>query len=227
MRECPYIIDKPEPRVLLIELGDFAKDFRMYGWVGDYTDEFVARDWLLKNVDENFKREGIDIPYPTAVEIATQSTPSVNTHRKKTSVRMARMQMIKEDKQLAKERASAKEEIEEIAERLKIIGIVVGLLVVAELFYRWLTYPNDSFAIYQELLTWAWYHTHSLIFGAESVSYVTTDGPATILQFTHESFVGSSMDSLEVTDECAGIHEIAFVSFMIWMTPGVSKHLKL
>jgi small-conductance mechanosensitive channel len=119
MRECPYIIDKPEPRVLLIELGDFSKVFRMYGWVEDYTDEFVARDWLLKNVDENFKREGIEIPYPTAVELATQSASSVNSHSKKTSVRIARMQMIKEDKQLAKERASAKEEIEEIAERLK------------------------------------------------------------------------------------------------------------
>ena len=95
----------------------------MYGWVGDYTDEFVARDWLLKNVDENFKREGIAIPYPTAVEITTQSTPSVNTHRKKTSVRMARMQMIKEDKQLARERASAKEEIEEIVERLKDVDL--------------------------------------------------------------------------------------------------------
>lgn len=115
----------------------------------------------------------------------------------------------------------------EIGGRLKIIGIVVGLLVVAELFYRWLTYPNDSFAIYQEILTWAWYHTHSLIFGAESVSYVATDGPATILQFTHTSFVGSSMDPLEVTDECVGMHEIAFVSFMIWMTPGVSRRLKL
>ena len=119
MRECPYIIDKPEPRVLLIELGDFAKVFRMFGWVGDYTDEFVARDWLLKNLDENFRREGIDIPYPTAVEIAAQSAPSVNTHRKKTSVRTARMKMIKEDKQLAKERASAKIEIENITERLK------------------------------------------------------------------------------------------------------------
>lgn len=119
MRECPYIIDKPEPRVLLIELGDFAKIFRMFGWVGDYTDEFVARDWLLKNLDENFRREGIDIPYPTKFQITAQSAPSVNTHRKKTSVRTARMKMIKEDKQLAKERASAKIEIENITERLK------------------------------------------------------------------------------------------------------------
>jgi MscS family membrane protein len=118
MRECPYIIDKPEPRVLLIELGDFAKVFRMYGWVEDYTDEFVARDWLLKNLDENFKEEGIEIPYPTAVEIDSEKVISKNTRHKKTSVRIARMQMIKEDKQLVKERAGAKEEIESITEKL-------------------------------------------------------------------------------------------------------------
>jgi exosortase/archaeosortase family protein len=115
----------------------------------------------------------------------------------------------------------------EIFERLKIIGIVVGLLMVADLFYRWLTFPNDSFTIYQEALTWVWYHTHSLIFGPESISYVSTDGPATIIEYTHTSFVGAGMYPLEVTDECAGIHEIVFVSFMIWMTPGVSKRLKL
>ena len=119
MRECPYVIEKPEPRVLLIELGDFAKVFRMYGWVEDYTDEFVARDWLLKNLDEHFKREGIEIPYPTSVEIDGEVQPAMNQRRKKASVRMARMQMIKEDKQLAKERAAAKDEIENINERLK------------------------------------------------------------------------------------------------------------
>ena len=118
MRECPYIIDKPEPRVLLIELGDFAKIFRMFGWVEDYTDEFVARDWLLKNLDESFKEEGIEIPYPTAVEINAENEISTNTRHKKTSVRIARMQMIKEDKQLVKERAGAKEEIESITEKL-------------------------------------------------------------------------------------------------------------
>jgi MscS family membrane protein len=118
MRQCPYVIVKPEPRVLLIELGDFAKIFRMFGWVEDYTDEFVARDWLLKNLDENFKEEGIEIPYPTAVEIDSEKVISKNTRHKKTSVRIARMQMIKEDKQLVKERAGAKEEIESITEKL-------------------------------------------------------------------------------------------------------------
>tara|TARA_B110000444_G_C18783297_1_gene568546 strand:+ start:78 stop:1418 length:1341 start_codon:yes stop_codon:yes gene_type:complete len=118
MRKCPYVISKPEPRVLLIELGDFAKVFRMFGWVEDYTDEFVARDWLLKNLDEYFKEENIEIPYPTAVEIDHETKPHTNSRRKNTSIRRARMQMIKEDNQLAKERSSAKEEIESITEKL-------------------------------------------------------------------------------------------------------------
>ena len=119
MRECPYVISKPEPRVLLIELGEYAKIFRMYGWVEDYSDEFVARDWLLKNVDESFSTEGIEIPFPTAVEISGKQSPSFNKSRKTMSVRKARLQMVKEDKQLNKERAAAKEEIEAINEKLK------------------------------------------------------------------------------------------------------------
>ena len=116
MRKCPYVLPKPEPRVLLIELGDFAKVFRMYGWVEDYSDEYVARDWLLKNIDEQFKSEGIEIPFPTSVEISGKASPGLNKSHKIASVRKARLQMVKEDKQLNKERAAAKEEIEVITE---------------------------------------------------------------------------------------------------------------
>ena len=119
MRECPYVLPKPEPRVLLIELGDFAKVFRMYGWVEDYSDEYVARDWLLKNIDEQFKSEGIEIPFPTSVAISGKASPGLNKSHKIASVRKARLQMVKEDKQLNKERAAAKEEIEAITEKLK------------------------------------------------------------------------------------------------------------
>lgn len=119
MRECPYIIESPEPRVLLNELGDFAKIFRMYGWVEDYSDEFVAKDWLYKNIAESFAKEGIGIPFPTAVEIASDHRESYNKQRKATNVRRARLQMIKEDKALERERAEAKWEIEAITERLK------------------------------------------------------------------------------------------------------------
>ena len=119
MRECPYVLDKPEPRVLLIELGDFAKVFRMFGWVEDYSDEYVARDWLLKNLDERFDDEGIEIPYPKSVELRGDEDSSYNKNHKKASITKAKLQMVKEDKQLAKERARAKEEIEVINEKLK------------------------------------------------------------------------------------------------------------
>ena len=118
MRECPFVLQKPEPRVLLIELGDYAKTFRMYGWVEDYSDEFVARDWLLKNIDEKFDSEGIEIPYPKSVELKEDGSTSIS-RRKTTAVRLAKLQMIKEDKQLEKERAAAKEDIEKINLRLK------------------------------------------------------------------------------------------------------------
>ena len=118
MRECPFVLQKPEPRVLLIELGDYAKTFRMYGWVEDYSDEFVARDWLLKNLDEKFNTEGIEIPYPKSVELKEDGSTSIS-RRKTTAVRLAKLQMVKEDKQLEKERAAAKEDIEKINLRLK------------------------------------------------------------------------------------------------------------
>lgn len=118
MRECPYIITKPEPRVLLIELGDYSKTFRMFGWVEDYSDEYVARDWLLKNVDEVFDVEGIEIPYPKSVELKESGDEKVS-RRKSTAVRLAKLQMVKEDKQLEAQRSAAKEDIERINLRLK------------------------------------------------------------------------------------------------------------
>ena len=119
LRECPYILDTPEPRVLLNELGEYAKIFRMYAWVEDYSDEFVAKDWLFKNIAERFEKEGIGIPFPTAVEIGATHKESYNKQRKATNVRRARLQMIKEDKALERERAEAKWEIEAITEKLK------------------------------------------------------------------------------------------------------------
>ena len=119
LRECPYILESPTPRVLLNELGEYAKIFRMYAWVEDYSDEYVAKDWLFKNIAERFEQEGIGIPFPTAVEIGATLKETYNKQRKATNVRRARLHMIKEDKALVRERAEAKWEIEAITEKLK------------------------------------------------------------------------------------------------------------
>jgi exosortase/archaeosortase family protein len=115
----------------------------------------------------------------------------------------------------------------EIAAKVKIIGTVVALLIGAELFYRWMTQPEDSFSLYQEFITWIWYNLHSLIFGADSISMTTKNGLDTVVILSHPSISGSEMSPLWVSDECVGIHEIAFVSFMIIMTPGITRNNKL
>ena len=114
-KECPYVINKPEPRILLHELADFAKIFRVYTWVEDYSDEYVARDWLLRNIDERFGKENINIPFPTSVELSD----SVYEQAEVTKQRSAKRKMVQERKKLDESRLNARAELEEISEKLK------------------------------------------------------------------------------------------------------------
>ena len=114
-KECPFVIDRPEPRILLNELGDFAKVFRMYTWVEDYSDEWVAKDWLLRNVDERFGKENINIPFPTSVELSD----SVYTQAEATTQRTAKRKMQRERRKLQESRDGARTELDELAEALK------------------------------------------------------------------------------------------------------------
>ena len=114
-KECPYVINKPEPRILLHELADFAKIFRVYTWVEDYSDEYVARDWLLRNIDERFGKENINIPFPTSVELSD----SVYEQAEVTKQRSAKRKMVQERKKLDESRVNARNEIDEISEKLK------------------------------------------------------------------------------------------------------------
>ena len=99
-RKCPYVINKPEPRILLHELADFAKIFRVYTWVEDYSDEYVARDWLLRNIDERFGKENINIPFPTSVELSD----SIYEQAEVTKQRSAKRKMVQERKKLDESR---------------------------------------------------------------------------------------------------------------------------
>lgn len=123
MRACPLLLNTPEPRVLLYDLGEYAKIMRMYGWVEDYSDEFIARDWLLQNVDLYFEREGIGIAFPTSVEISEPKAPDVNSQAKMARIRIARMKMAKENREMLAEREAAKEDLEYIAARLLVPDI--------------------------------------------------------------------------------------------------------
>ena len=65
---------KTLPRVLLRELR-ISPRITGFTWIGDYSEEFIATDWLLREIDNAFGREGISIPYPVNVELPSKPSP--------------------------------------------------------------------------------------------------------------------------------------------------------
>jgi small-conductance mechanosensitive channel len=72
---CEYVLEKPRPRVLMTEFGDYSKKFMLYAWIKDYNNRRFARDALLMDIDAAFEQEGIQIPYPTTHEM--RSLPEI------------------------------------------------------------------------------------------------------------------------------------------------------
>ena len=124
-KKCPLVEDDPAPRVLLRELADFSKNYRLYAWISDYSEEFLATDWLLREVDIAFGREGISIPYPVGVELKDKPSPFPEgeagermKRMKSTRQHVSRIKMLKDEADLEEERDSARTELEVLQARL-------------------------------------------------------------------------------------------------------------
>ena len=124
-KKCPLVEEDPAPRVLLRELADFSKNYRLYVWISDYSEEFLATDWLLREVDIAFGREGISIPYPVGVELKDKPSPFPEgeagermKRMKSTRQHVSRIKMLKDEADLEEERDSARTELEVLQARL-------------------------------------------------------------------------------------------------------------
>ena len=116
-RDSPHCLGKPEPKVLVNELDEFTKNFRLFSWVENYNEEYIARDWLLRSIDENFKTEGINISYPTEVEIDVKGSEKEDSGKAERQ-KIARKEMDKEDKRLLKDRENARKRLKELGEEI-------------------------------------------------------------------------------------------------------------
>jgi len=105
---------------------------------------------------------------------------------------------------------------------------IPAALILAEALYWFLTMPSDSLAIIQVTEAWIWNGLTNLLYGEGTATLSTHNGWLTRIDFHHPSFPGP-FDSvgLYVSDECAGVHEMVFLSTLIWMTDGVPQRLKL
>ncbi len=59
------VIDKPAPGIRFDNHGDFSLDFAMIMWVKNPADKFTVIDKINVAIDKEFKKEKIDIPFPT------------------------------------------------------------------------------------------------------------------------------------------------------------------
>ena len=116
-RDSPYCLDNPEPRVLVNQLDDFTKNFRLFSWIENYNEEFIARDWILKSIDENFNSEGISISFPTEIEIDGE-LPSIDQSAKAERQKIAREQMAIEEQRFQDEREAARLRLKELEEKM-------------------------------------------------------------------------------------------------------------
>ena len=125
-QSCPYTLDTQISRALLIRLGDYSIDFRLYTWISDYSDEWPARDWIMQTMTDRFREEGIVIPYPINIELKSQPSGArgrsgnheLNYRRKAARQHTARLQMARADEVHREEREAVKTEIEWLEEQL-------------------------------------------------------------------------------------------------------------
>ena len=124
-KKCPHVEDDPAPRVLLRELDNYSKNYRLYVWIVDYGEEFLATDWLLREIDSAFRREGISIPYPVAVELQSKPSPFPEgdvgermRRMKTTRQHVSRIKMLRDEAEMEEERESARIELEVLQARL-------------------------------------------------------------------------------------------------------------
>lgn len=107
-------------------------------------------------------------------------------------------------------------------------GRIPLALLFVEAFYWFLTLPSDTLAPIQVTEAWIWNELTNMIYGEGSAVISHHNGWLTRIDLQHAAFPGP-YDSvgLYVSDECAGIHEMIFLSTLVMMTDGVPQREKL
>ena len=79
--EAPDVLDDPEPVVIFREFGDFSLNLLLILWIDDIRKKFDVIDYVNQRIDDRFKEEGIEIPFP----IRTLYIPDLKEWRSKDS----------------------------------------------------------------------------------------------------------------------------------------------
>ena len=64
-KKINIILSKPEPCAFFVNHGDSSLDFLLVAWVENPFKQFLAKDKLNTEINKEFKKAGINIPFPT------------------------------------------------------------------------------------------------------------------------------------------------------------------
>lgn len=106
-------------------------------------------------------------------------------------------------------------------------GKIPLALLAVEALYWFITQPSDTLALIQVTEAYIWNEVTQLMFGEGASTLSTHNGWLTRIDFYHESFPEfDNRVGLYVSDECAGVHEMIFLSTLVLMTDGVTQREK-
>jgi len=124
-----------------------------------------------------------------------------------------------------------KEEVEdlswgEVAKLSKDYLRIPLALILVEIFYWFITQPTNTLGPIQESEAWIWYHLTNLIYGPGTATLSDYQGWTTLVTLNNPDFYYGQIQ-LYVSDECAGVHEMLFITVLIMMTSGVPQRLRI
>ena len=106
-------------------------------------------------------------------------------------------------------------------------GKIPLALLAVEALYWFITQPSDTLALIQVTEAYIWNEVTQLMFGEGASTLSAHNGWMTRIDFYHESFPYlDNRVGLYVSDECAGVHEMIFLSTLVLMTDGVTQREK-
>jgi small-conductance mechanosensitive channel/CRP-like cAMP-binding protein len=82
VRHAKYVLATPPPDVVLADFGASAIVYRARFWIDDFATDGLARDAVRTGIYYEFRRRGIEIPWPIQVEYARQEKPADTPERR-------------------------------------------------------------------------------------------------------------------------------------------------
>ncbi len=62
--ESNQVLDDPRPKVYFLNFGESSLDFELRVWISDFDNRFVVQSALISEIDQRFRVEGVEIPFP-------------------------------------------------------------------------------------------------------------------------------------------------------------------